>query len=407
MRKSWPYLLLLVGVMTLIGYISQKSSGRRINWEPNYRINSKIPYGCYLMNYYVEETITPEVDEVNKTIYTHLRDTSYNGANYVFVNATFRPSALDVIELCRFVSEGNTVFIAANSFGLLSDTLKAYGTDAFDYYYEEDSTMTINSAMTYNYDTVRMNLVNPNLGLQNYVKLDRENYSVVFGRFRTKDVTVLGTDFRGYPNFIEYKMGNGKFLLHTMPLAFCNYYAAKPENAAYVFGALSYLPDRFTMMDIHYKPFKVENDDPRRYLLSEPALQLAYYIVIVAGIIALIFGGKRRQRPVPVVPGFRNATLDFVEQVGALYYRQSDHTNIIGKKINYFLESVRSRFFVTTLTIDDRLIDKVTALSGVPHAQVKRLFTTIERMRIVNVHTADDLKELVKMIREFNERSKR
>ena len=155
--------------MTLIGYISQKSSGRRINWEPNYRINSKIPYGCYLMNYYLEETITPEVDEVNKTIYTHLRDTSYNGANYVFVNASFQPSALDVIELCRFVSEGNTVFIAANRFGLLSDTLQAYGTDAFDYYYEEDSAMTINSAMSYNNDTVQMNLVNPNLGLQNYV----------------------------------------------------------------------------------------------------------------------------------------------------------------------------------------------------------------------------------------------
>jgi hypothetical protein len=407
MRKSWPYLLLLIGVMTLIGYVSQKSSGRRINWEPNYRLNSKIPYGCYLLNYYLEQTIAPGTDDVDKTIYTHLRDTSYSGANYIFVNARFEPSALDVIELCRFAEEGNTVFIAANSFGLLSDTLKVYGTDAFDYYYEEDSAMTINSAMTYNYDTVRMNLVNPNLHLQDYVKLERENYSMVFGRFRTKDVTVLGTDVRGYPNFIECKMGKGKFLLHTMPLAFCNYYAAKPANAAYLFGVLSYLPDQFTLMDVHYKPYKVENDDPRRFILSEPALQLAYYIVIVAGLVALFFGGKRRQRPVPVVPPFRNATLDFVEQVGALYYRKSDHTNIIGKKINYFLESVRSRFYVNTIAIDDRLIEKVAALSGVAHPQVKRLFVYIDRMRKVNVHTDADLKQLVKMIREFNERSKR
>lgn len=47
-KSSWPYLLLLIGVMVLIGYISQKSASKRINWDVSYRTDSKIPYGCYV-----------------------------------------------------------------------------------------------------------------------------------------------------------------------------------------------------------------------------------------------------------------------------------------------------------------------------------------------------------------------
>lgn len=405
MRKSWPYLLLLVGVMTLIGYISQRSAARRINWQPSYRTDSKIPFGCFLTTRYMEESLSQELTYSDRTAYNVLEDTTVTGSNYVIINESFEPGALDVIALCRFAANGNTVFISSSTFGFLADTLKFMVRDPLFQHMQNDTTLS--AAIAYSNDSVRMNLTNPKLTVSPVPVYDRSFISYAFTRVEHDSVTILGVDRSGYPNFLRKKFGKGEFLLHTMPEAFTNYYAARPANAKYIFGALSYLPDQKTIVDRYYKVGKVVVNDSRQFVLSQPALRLAYFIIIIAGSIALLFGGKRRQRAVPVVQGFRNSTLDFVEQIGALYYRQSDHTNIIHKKINYFLESVRSRFYVSTQQLDEQLIEKVTALSGVPHMQVAALFAYINRIRAGSEHSDAELKELDAAIRDFNKRSKR
>lgn len=407
MKKNWPYLLLLTGVVVLIGYISQLHSGRRINWDKNFTVSSKIPYGCALSNQYLENMLgQAPLTYTDQTVYQELQDTTITGENYVIINEDFQPSALDVVALCRFASQGNTVFISTVNFGFLGDTLKFRVDDPL-YTHMMQMDTTLNAAIAYSEDTVRMNLVNPALKITPDPSYEREGVSFAFMRVHPENVTVLGIDRSGYPNFIRKKFGKGQFLLHCMPEAFCNYYAARPDNARYIFGAFSYIPPQKTIVDRYYKVGKSVDDDSRRFIMSQPALRLAYYIAIAAGFIALFFGGKRRQRPVPVIPGFRNSTLDFVEQVGALYYRKSDHTNIIHKKINYFLESVRTRFFVQTLEINAELIDKVTSLSGVPYAQVQELFMLINGLKGAQVHEDWQLKQLETAIREFNKRSKR
>lgn len=406
MRSSWPYLVLLIGVMVLIGYISQKSAKRRINWDVSYRSDSKLPYGCDLSTKYLQNSMKDGVVVVNKTAYQQLdADTNQTGRNYVFINDWFEASAQDAIALCRFVSKGNTVFISAGTFGMLSDTLRFVVDDPLYSRFAKDS--TLNALMAYANDTVKMNLINDSVFVEPAPRYENSYVSYCFFRLNPKTTTILGVDRSGYPNFIRVKMGKGHFLLHCMPEAFTNYYAARPTNSQYVIGAFSYLPNQYTYLDDHYKVGQAMTEDTRRFVMSQPALKLAYYILISAGLVALFFGGKRRQRPVPTIKGIRNATLDFVEQVGALYYRQSNHSNIVQKKIAYFLESVRARFMVTTMEIDDRLIERVTSLSGVPHPQVSSLFSMITTMRQYEGHSDRDLKALDSAIRDFNKRSKR
>ncbi len=406
MRSSWPYLVLLIGVMVLIGYISQKAATKRINWDVSYRTDSKIPFGGILSAKYLQSSLTKEVQVVDKTVYQQLdADTNLTGRNYVFFNDWFEASAQDAIALCRFVSKGNTVFISAGSFGMLSDTLKFVVDDPLYSRFAQDS--TLNALMAYANDTVKMNLINDSVFVEPAPRYELSYVSYAFFRLNPKTTTILGVDRSGYPNFIRVKLGEGQFLLHCMPEAFTNYYAARPTNAQYIFGAFSYLPDQITYLDDHYKVGKAMKEDTRRFVMSQPALKLAYYVLITAGLVALFFGGKRRQRPVPTIQGVRNATLDFVEQIGALYYRQSNHSNIVQKKIAYFLESVRSRFMVTTLEIDERLVERVTSLSGVPFPQVQNLFKMITTMRSYEGHSDRDLKELDAAIRDFNKRSKR
>ncbi|HET6991839.1 MAG TPA: DUF4350 domain-containing protein [Bacteroidia bacterium] len=407
MKKNWPYYIVLLLVVLFLYRISQKAAQKQIDWTENYTGSSKSPFGCYVTKDFLSEMLTSKMEDVDRTVYENLNAESFSGQNYIFINADFTPSKQDVKQLCRFVSSGNTVFISARTFGDLSDTLKVSTGDPMMYYIGKDSIKTIGGAINSGSQFAQANLVNPNLHLAKNASFDHTTYSVIFTELDTDKTLVLGTDGNNYANYVRVNFGKGHFLLHTLPDAFGNYYAADRPTSKYLFRTLSYLPDYPTFFDEHYKIGRFENDDSRRYLLSEPALKLGYLVVIIAGLIALFFGGKRRQRPVPVVVPPANSTLEFVEQVGVLYYRQGNHADIVRKKINYFLESVRSRFFTQTTVFDDKFLERMESLSGVPKDQVRHLFATVDYLRTTQGCGESDLKNLEKQIWDFNHRSKR
>lgn len=407
MKKNWPYYIVLLLVVAFLYRVSEKASRKQISWNENYTAASKIPFGCYVTRDYLDEIITAGVEEVDKTAYVHLVDSAYKNKNYIFINSEFEPTAQDIIQLCRFAGAGNTVFVSARSFGFLQDTLHFYVGDPMLYYIQNDSINTIGGALNSGSAFVEANLIHPTLHLTKNAVYDRTTYGSVFTSFDTLKTTVLGVDASGAANYVKIPFGNGEFLLHTLPDAFANYYAADKPTQRYLFRALSYLPDRPTFFDEHYKVGRIQNEDTRRYLLSEPALKLGYIVVVIAGLIALFFGGKRRQRPVPVVTPPANSTLEFVEQVGVLYYRQGNHADIVKKKINYFLESVRTRFYTQTNVFDDKFLERMESLSGTPKDQVRHLFSTVDYLRNSQGAGERDLKNLEKLIREFNQRSKR
>jgi hypothetical protein len=406
MKKNWPYYIVLLLVVAFLYRVSQKSSLKKIDWKENYTSASKAPFGCYVVRDYLDDLISADIEEVNKTAYVHLVDSSYKNKNYLFINSSFEPTAPDVYQLCRFASAGNTVFISAGSFGFLQDTLHFIVGDPL-LYVMNDTLATFGDAVNDGSGAVEANLVNPNLKLAKNAVFERTTYAPVFLKLDTANTIVLGVDGDRHTNFIKIPFGNGEFILHTLPDAFGNYYAADKPTQRYLLRALSYLPDRPTFFDEHYKIGRVQNHDSRRYIFSEPALKLGYLIAVIAGLIALFFGGKRRQRPVPVVTPPGNSTLEFVEQVGVLYYRQGNHADIIKKKINYFLESIRTRFYAQTNVFDDKFLERMENLSAVPKDQVRHLFATIDHLRTAQGAGEKDLMNLEKLIREFNERSKR
>ena len=93
--------------------------------------------------------------------------------------------------------------------------------------------------------------------------------------------------------------------------------------------------------------------------------------------------------------------------MGVLYYNQGNHADIVRKKINYFLESIRSRFFTQTNIFDDKFLERMENLSGAPKDQVRHLFATVDYLRNSQGCGEKDLKNLDKLIWEFNKRSKR
>lgn len=405
MKKNWPYFLLLALVLFVLYRASQSNPHKHIDWRENYTTQAKVPFGCYVSKQFIENLMNDSLKETDRTVYQELSGKNFSKHNYIFVNDNFEQSAQDMMQLCRFVSSGNTVLISARSFGMLSDTLKISTGDPL--FADMQDTLTMGAIVKNGNRYVEANLTSPTLHLPKNAVFDHTTAGYVFSAFDTAHTLVLGTDGRKYANFIRVKMGKGEFYLHTIPDAFANYYAAEPSTSKYLFGLLSYLKPQTTFLDTHYKLGRIENRDSRRYLMSEPALRLAYYILISAGIVALFFGGKRRQRAVPVLAPPTNSTLEFVEQVGVLYYRQGNHMDIAQKKINYFLESIRSRFYVQTRQFDDAFLERIMNLSGIPKEKVHHLFAIVDYLRTTPACSEKDLRNLELLLREFNKQSKR
>jgi len=156
----------------------------------------------------------------------------------------------------------------------------------------------------------------------------------------------------------------------------------KDNNAEYTAGALSYIPAGVSAIfwDEYYKQVHSPSLNPFRFLLSDNHLKWAYWIALSTLILYVWFGSKRRQRIIPVMEPLRNSTLDFVNTVGKLYFNQHDNRNIAIKKINYFLEFVRTNFYLSTTLLNSALQDALAKKAYLSKEEIGDLFGAIQEV---------------------------
>ena len=231
-----------------------------------------------------------------------------------------------------------------------------------------------------------------------------------FSSIDTLNTTILGTvttkdedDFdETNPNFIKVNVGEngGQFILHTNPFAFTNYHLMA-DKADYAATVLSYLPKQQIIWDNNYKSGRKVITSPLRFILNNPALKWAFYISLFGLILFVIFRGKRTQRIIPVINKLENATVDFTKTIGELYYQHGDFSNIIEKKINYFLEFVRSHYYLDTNQLNQNFIEKLAAKSSNTKEDAKALVDYLVFLKSKTNHSEQELIELNKKIEHF------
>jgi hypothetical protein len=140
---------------------------------------------------------------------------------------------------------------------------------------------------------------------------------------------------------------------------------------------------------------------PLKYILSREPLKWAYYISIFSIIVYIIFQGKRKQRVIPVITPLKNTTLEFVKIVGKLYFQQKDHKNIAQKKINFFLDYLRSRYMVKTDELNPETVEKISLKSGIDKTEVKNIFNYINYIDICKRIKEEELQKINFLIETF------
>jgi hypothetical protein len=319
--------------------------------------------------------------------------------NYVIINTSFSPGKTDAKALFDFVQKGNCVFISAQEMtGTLVDSLNIEL--KIDYFEQELSKKDL--AAGSKKDSIYLTLLNEKLKTHGKKYWYRDGtVTGYFSSFDTSSTIVLGKNSNGQANFIRVQFGAGVFLISTTPLAFTNYNMLLEDNAEFISASLSYLPVRDTYWDEYYKNYRETDNDNLRFIKSQPPLFWAYYVALFSAIAYIVFETKRRQRIIPVVEPPRNTTVEFVSTIGRLYFQNRNHKDIASKKIYYFLEYIRAKFYVTTTVFDKEFIDKLSERSGIDKAKVSQLFALIQNLQQTSSVNQKDLMELNKRIEEF------
>ncbi len=390
LNKSDLKFSIILGATFLIVVVITLLKPEPVDWTVSFSKDDKIPYGSYILF-----TLLPDLfpdQEIQSSwlpSYNALEDSMLESTNYLIINKSFAPDPLDTRQLLKYVENGNTVFIAAQNFSRnFADTL---GIKTGVELLESDS--------------VQINFVNSSIRSTGDYVYKKGTVSFYFSEVDTSKTLVLGKTNEDKINYIKVPFGEGNLLLSTVPLAFTNYNLLFQNNIDYIFKALSYLPVQKTIWDEYYKVNRRLVNTPLKFILSKESLKWAYYVLLFTLIVFIIFESKRRQRIIPVIKPLSNTTLEFVETIGRLYYQSSDHKNLAEKKTAYFLESIRSKYYLKTNHINDDFLNALSEKSGIALEEVKGLFSKIERINQQDQISQGELIQLTRAIELFNHSS--
>ena len=395
MRKSFLYIasILLIGM----GVASCGSSDPELpSLEETYSKKDKEPFGAYVFHrqveqYYYNNSINP-VKRNFESFWNAAEDTS---AVYINISKNLFLSRADLTSMLSFVYRGNSLFISSNRIDkALLDTLGcAVKQESYDEFFPEMKYTSLSLNDTIYHDTA----------VYQYFYLPFYNH---FSKINKDDAVVLGKNSYG-PNFIVLFYGRGRFYLHTEPRALSNYFLLQKDNYNYFKNIFSFTPasPEHVYWDDYNNKINFRQSEGNKsslsVLLQYPGMAWAFWLLLLFGFLYILFGGKRRQRVVPLIAPNKNTTLAFTETIGRLYLQKKDNRNIADKLITYFMEHIRNQYFLNTNHLDDSFIATVARKGNHSQEKTATLFSTIRNIQQSGQISDEDLLSLNQQLEHF------
>ncbi len=396
MDKRSKIALYSIGAVILFMMIAEVTKPRAINWRDSYSAADKIPLGCYVLFNELETFSEGEILTSDGSLYEYLKQVDNSTPKtLILINDYLRFDTEESDALMEFVEEGSTVFMSSNFiYGEALDSLNIAIERNYGNFYKQPSEHKFTSPSLQKNNRTFNNVIENS----HIISIDTLN-TTILGTMKTEDEDGFTVT---HANFVSVDVGDngGQFIFHTNPFAFTNYHllADKEDYSATV---LSYLPKQQIIWDNNYKSGRKVITSPLRFILQNPALKWAFYISMFGLILFVIFRGKRTQRIIPVIHKLENATVDFTKTIGELYYQHGDFSNIIAKKIEYFLEFVRRNYYLDTNQLNQSFIEKLSVKSTNTKEDTKALVDYLVFLKSKKYHSEQELIELNKKIEHF------
>lgn len=369
-----------------------KNDKQKVNMTPSFSPTDKNPLGLYVANQLVRQKFTDydlyKNDQSFKAFYSTYTqyDVNRNGRIFCVMAQQFYPNEEDLAAITDFVSNGNTLFVAANYF----DTTFL---NRFHLKIKDQSQLPFQLAY-------QDNMQQTGLRMADSTQFERTLYHYYFfpldmeiSRDENYTSQPIAETQNGKTCGLVFKYGSGRVIIATNATALTNYFLLTKSNYKYLDNLLSYMPTSANSLweddkkKIPTTGITVDNyynnvdeggsGNPFMHLLKKPALAWAFWLLLLLAVFWVYNGMIRRQRIIEVIKPNTNSSVEFAETVARLYLLKRDNKNIALKMITYFLEQVRTKYYLNTSQLNMEFAKALTAKTGLSIEHSETLLQTI------------------------------
>ncbi len=345
MNKTFKiYAVIFIIVMVILALL-EVNKKETIDWRKNFDIHEKSPFGLFVFDNEAKNLFKNNLTKIEQAPYEYYSQRKKEIHNIIVIeNEIDRASWNKILDQ---ISKGSDAMLMVSRMPKeISDSIGYYDSEIS---FEEENVLKLTDKK-YQNDFITLDKFPSGRGFS-FIKPGIE----VLG----KTVEDKNTD---QANFIKVKFGKGNIYVHSEPLFLTNYYLLKPGSVKYAQDVFSYLQDKETLWFI-----KSNSNTSRffmRFVLANPALKYAWWVLLGGLVLFIFFNAKRKQRIVPVIEPLRNTSLDFVKSIGNLYLQEGDFHDMMAKKAQYFLNKVRMDLLIDTQNLDMEFAKKLQLKTG-------------------------------------------
>lgn len=360
MNKTFKLYGFLFIILMAVLVLLQLSKNEVTDWRRNFDINKKTPFGLFVFKKEADQLLKNKLVHAEQSPYDYYTDQKKSPHNILIIQAKIDLESWNKI-LSNIEQGSDALIIAENFHPTISDSL-GFRTRYINY--SGDNTLILTDKK-FKADSIVL-----------------KEYSSEQGfAFMDKSHEILGNlkDGEGKANFIKINHGKGHLYLHTEPLFLTNYYLLKKDNQKYVEDVFSYLPNRETIWFSGANKTVAESQSPMRFILANPALKYAWWLLLAGLLLFVIFNAKRKQRIIPIEEPLKNKSVEFVKSIGNLYMQEGDFHDMMAKKAQYFLHRVRIELLIDTQNLDDNFVHLLHLKTGKSIEKIKEAIDYIKR----------------------------
>ncbi|ALR31684.1 hypothetical protein ATE47_14715 [Chryseobacterium sp. IHB B 17019] len=360
MNKTFKiYAVIFIVVMIIIA-LFEVNKTESTDWRKNFDLNQKSPFGLFVFDHEIKNLFKNKVKKIDQTPYDYYNQNKKESHNILIIESEIDRQSWN--KILNAVSTGSDAMLIVSEIPRdISDSIGYYDSKIS---FEDENVLKLT-------DTKYQN---------DFIKLDKFPSGRGF-TFIKPNVEVLGKTVEknntDQANFIKIKFGKGNIYVHCEPLFITNYYLLKSGNVKYTQDVFSYLEDKETL-------WFVESNSKTsqfflRFILSNPALKYAWWVLLGGLVLFIFFNAKRKQRIVPVIEPLKNTSVDFVKSIGNLYLQEGDFHDMMAKKAQYFLNKVRMDLLIDTQNLDEEFAKKLQLKTGKPMEMINEAVGFIKK----------------------------
>lgn len=354
--------LLVLSVLAIFFEFGEVSAHR---WQEKYDYEDEEPYGLYIF----KELTTRYFDDVEVSINDVLDQSSGKGNLYIqFVPYGISDNAVD--SLLLLAESGNDILIIADDYDQrIAEKMPQY------------------YAMNYNFDSIfTFNFTHPSIASDtNYIyafaqenKFDflEDSYFKLLqfeDSIYSQDLDYIKVSAQdSMALMVGFPIGEGHLYYHMHKEMFYNNSYRQPSMMDYTQAVLAHFePEKIYMLNplTIFKKGSNNFNNPLAFIMSQPALKTAYYLLVLGTVLFVFFGGKRKQKIIPVNVKNKNTSLEYIETVSQLFFQQGQHEKLLKHMSDIFYHKMQKRFFIKP--DHPNYVRMLSKKSRIPEAEIK------------------------------------